>query len=163
MLLFPAFCALTWFLCFRYRRQWKGLVVTVAALVAVLTIALLDRKLHEWGGAANPGWSNFQFLLYVEAAAILAPGLFLWGMPRVSAKHPCRKCGYELAGLGDVLDHAPASGPKCPECGTAFVPDLAMNSIGNGMAIGAVAGDRRSPQAISVANATGRTPPPSAG
>jgi hypothetical protein len=55
------------------------------------------------------------FPLWMATVVLAGPALFLW-WPRVMGllrrrAGACRKCGYDLAGLGE--------GARCPECGAA--------------------------------------------
>jgi len=63
-------------------------------------------------GYPNDG-KLFDYLLIVEAVITCVVGVFLACLPRNIAKRPCRKCGYELAGLENA-------NPTCPECGLLF-------------------------------------------
>jgi hypothetical protein len=110
VLLFAAYALAVWCVCFRWRRQWRSLLALAAGVLVVVTLAVLDRRMHEWTGQRSAKFSMFQFLLWVEAAIITLIGGFICALPRRHAFVPCRKCGYELAG------HE-VENPRCPECG----------------------------------------------
>lgn len=113
MLLFALYAFGVWLLCFRWRRQWQGFVALASGVLLVVTLAMLDRRLREWGGERGSGFTSLQFLLWVESGIIALVGLFICVLPKGYAKVPCRKCGYELAGLEQ-------ENPRCPECGIEF-------------------------------------------
>jgi hypothetical protein len=113
VLLLAIYAMLVWALCFRFRRRLAGFVAWVAGVVAAATIAVLDRKVRVWLGDPDDAFSSMQMVLWAEVAIVSVMGLFIWAMPRRPApEFPCKRCGYDLAGLE-------TSAPTCPECGGA--------------------------------------------
>ena len=115
MILFLFYAVFVWYLCFRYRRNWRGLVIFVASMAALWLLADLYRVAIRWAKVNRHAFLDtrndgqlFLMLLAVEAVIVAAVGLFFWCLPRAGAVKPCRKCGYELAGLDD-------DNPTCPE------------------------------------------------
>lgn len=118
MMLFPLYALFIWYLCFKHRRRWQGIVAWLAGTLSIATLAMLDLRIRTWLGFAPNALVSLQLLLWIEAAAVFLMGAAIVIMPRRGAKVPCRKCGYELAGL----EH---DNPMCPECGqqnAAFKP-----------------------------------------
>lgn len=113
VLLFPAYAVLVWYYCVRFRRQAWGFVALAFGLTLVATLATLQRRVRTAFDFEGFIFSNLDFLLWVEFAAIAGVGLFLLCLPTHTAHVPCRKCGYELEGLDDC-------NPTCPECGLLF-------------------------------------------
>lgn len=117
MIIFLFYAVFVWYLCFRFRRQWTGVVCFLCSMGALWLLADLYRlairwaKLHRFSllDTRNDG-QLFLMLLAVEAVIVAAVGIFFWCLPRHMAQVPCRRCGYELAGLDD-------DNPTCPECG----------------------------------------------
>lgn len=113
MMLFPLYALFIWYLCFKHRRRWQGVVAWLAGIVGVVTFALLDVRVRTWLGFPPGALLSLQLLLWMEAGAVALVGGFIVLLPRRSAYVPCRKCGYELRGLED-------ENPQCPECGLEF-------------------------------------------
>ncbi|MCX5690836.1 MAG: hypothetical protein NTV94_13810 [Planctomycetota bacterium] len=117
MILFLFYAVFVWYLCFRFRRQWTGILCFVCAMGSLWLLADLYRlairwaKLHSFSllDTRNDG-QLFLMLLAVEAVIVAMVGIFFWCLPRHVALVPCRRCRYELSGLDDT-------NPTCPECG----------------------------------------------
>lgn len=110
MFIFVLYALGVWYLCGKYRRQWKGILWIVLGV----------------GGIALVGWIHYRAAIYFGRgmyfsvmAHLLVPygGLvaFLGGailtFPRKRCADRCFTCGYDLVG------HEVAE-PICPECGT---------------------------------------------
>lgn len=118
MMIFPLYALFIWYLCFKHRRRWQGVVAWLAGIVGVVTFAVLDVRIRTWLGFQPGALLSLQLLLWMEAGAVALVGGFIVILPRRSAFVPCRKCGYELRGLEE-------ENPRCPECGlehAAFKP-----------------------------------------
>lgn len=120
MILFLVYALFVWYLCFKHRRQWLGVLCLICALTFVAILGRLYESVIDWARASGnhlfDGRSDgrmFNFLLVLESGIILVVGVFLLCLPRITASLPCRKCGYELSGLDE-------SNPTCPECGLLF-------------------------------------------
>jgi hypothetical protein len=118
--LFLFYAVFVWYLCFKHRRQWIGVLSLIAGLTFVAILGRLYESMIAWAKASGnqlfDGRSDgrmFTFLLVLEAAIVLVVGVFLLCLPRIIAVRPCRKCTYELSGLDDP-------NPTCPECGLKF-------------------------------------------
>jgi hypothetical protein len=118
LILFLFYAVFVWYLCFRYRRNWRGLLIFVASMATLWLLADLYRVAIRWAKVNRHAFLDtrndgqlFLMLLAVEAVIVAGVGLFFWCLPRAGALKPCRRCGYELAGLDD-------DNPTCPECGT---------------------------------------------
>jgi len=64
---------------------------------------------HAWGGGV-PFWGPAALLLVCPAIALMSGPI---RRRRRRKRGECVKCGYNLTGLPE---------PRCPECGTVFVP-----------------------------------------
>jgi Zn finger protein HypA/HybF involved in hydrogenase expression len=112
VLLFPLYALAVWFCAWRWRRRVWGFLSVVVGVLTLATLAMLDRRVRAWLGAGDTPFTSFQFLLWGEAAIVVIVGTFICFLPRHRSDLPCRKCGYELAGLEQ-------HNPTCPECGLA--------------------------------------------
>ena len=119
VILFLFYAAFVWYLCFKYRRDWRGLGWLAAGMALLWLAADLYRVAIRWAKSANSTLLDtrhdgklFLMLLALEAVAVIVIGLFFWCLPRDVRIRPCRRCKYELDGLDD-------DNPTCPECGLA--------------------------------------------
>jgi hypothetical protein len=117
VILFLFYAVLVWFFCFRWRRQWMGLVAVSAGVACVFLMSMMVHSISRWFQRAGLGTGAdvrlFDYLLMVEAGVVGVVGLFIVFLPRERVETPCRRCGYELAGLE-------VANPTCPECGLAY-------------------------------------------
>lgn len=113
LVLFPIYAFLVWYACLRWRRQFMGIAALILGVALIALLAQADLAIRRALHLHDEG-PLFRFMLYSEALIVTLVGAILVFLPpRAGAQHPCRRCGYELAGL----EHA---NPTCPECGTAF-------------------------------------------
>ncbi|GEM_PF-1184547 len=122
MMLLPLYALLTWYFCFRYRRQLAGWAALGVSLTLIATLMEIEQRVRTWVGANENAFTSLQFVLWGEVIIVGLGGAFILCLRRGGAEIPCRKCGYELAGLED-------ENPKCPECGqadAAFKPEQPM-------------------------------------
>lgn len=113
MFAFVAYAVLTWYLTFRFRRQWRGGLVLLCSMLGLALVAAFHFQLNKWtrGAIYLP---VLQVLLYSFAALTLSVGLFILAAPR-RERSVCRTCQYNLAGLYDEGMYV------CPECATQHV------------------------------------------
>ena len=117
MVLFLFYAVFIWHLCFRFRRQWKGLAALTCGMLLLWLASDLYRMAIRWAKATHNTLLDtghdgklFLMLLALEAVIVAVVGIFFWCLPRHRAVKPCRRCKYELEGLDD-------DNPTCPECG----------------------------------------------
>jgi predicted RNA-binding Zn-ribbon protein involved in translation (DUF1610 family) len=110
---FVAYAVLTWYLTFRFRRQWRGVLVLIGSMLGLALVTVFHFQLNKWtrGAIYLP---VLQVLLYSFAALTLSVGLFIVAAPR-RERSTCRTCQYNLAGLYDEGMYV------CPECATQHV------------------------------------------
>jgi hypothetical protein len=119
MMLLPLYAVLTWYFCFRFRRRAWGWLALGVSLMLIAMVMMIERRVRTWVGAPDNAFTSLQFVLWGEVIIVGLGGAFILCLRRGSAEVPCRKCGYELAGLE-------VENPRCPECGlgeAAFRPD----------------------------------------
>ena len=119
VILFLFYAAFVWYLCFKHRRDWRGLLALGVGMALLWLAADLYRLAIRWAKSANSTLVDtrhdgklFLMLLALEAVVVVVVGLFFWCLPRDVRIRPCRRCKYELDGLDD-------DNPRCPECGLA--------------------------------------------
>jgi hypothetical protein len=117
VILFLFYAAFVWYLCFKHRRQWRGLLALGVGMALLWLAADLYRLAIRWAKSTNSTLLDtghdgklFLMLLALEAIAVVVVGIFFWCLPREVRIRPCRRCKYELHGLDD-------DNPTCPECG----------------------------------------------
>lgn len=122
MMLLPIYAVLTWYFCFRFRRQVWGWLALAVSLMMIAMVMVLEQRIRTWVGAGENPFTSLQFILWGEVIIVGVGGAFILCLRKGGAEVPCRKCGYELIGLE-------VENPQCPECGlkqAAFRPDQDM-------------------------------------
>lgn len=96
-----------WAVAVVYRRRWPAFAAVFGGLPPVAMLAYFFAEYVVPKAPADPG-----AVIYILAggfmALILGVGLLIAVQPRARPAHPCRACGYDLAGV--VIG-------QCPECG----------------------------------------------
>lgn len=119
MMLLPLYAVITWYFCFRYRRKLVGWCALAMSLLVIATAMVLEQRIRTWLRAGDNPFTSLQFILWGELIIVGVGGAFILCLRQGGAEVPCRKCGYELAGLE-------VENPQCPECGelhAAYRPD----------------------------------------
>ncbi|MBX3382021.1 MAG: hypothetical protein KF864_00795 [Phycisphaeraceae bacterium] len=163
VILFLFYAVLVWYFCFRWRRQWMGVVSVAAGVACVFLLSMLVHSISRWfqraGIGAGADVRLFDYLLMVEAGVVGIVGMFIVLLPRERVQKPCRGCGYELAGLDE-------ENPRCPECGLAGAAARVRRRrcVGCGVRAELAAGTSRCAACIGALNgaAAGRRGPPTA-
>lgn len=109
MIFLPLYAFIVWALAFVWRRRIAGFIVALGSALPVLVITLIiaaSTEVTTPGAAGSPLFLTFVPLSYGLIVTSIAT--FIAMQPRVTAKDPCRKCGYDIVGLESGV---------CPECG----------------------------------------------
>jgi hypothetical protein len=106
--IYPVFL---WFMVFRFRRTWLGIVFAVAGTLMVWPVALLAQRIS----GASTGFVLSR-LVYGEMTLIGIVSAWLAAMRRPPTNPVCPYCKYDLTGLPHQV------GAVCPECGYDLVP-----------------------------------------
>jgi hypothetical protein len=110
LIIFAVYAVVVWFLAMRWRRQFRGFVVSIAgALLAMLITWGLRRIISEMA------YIQLSLLLFAEAAIVGGMGVFIALLPRAPAHPHCPWCWYNTSGLGPDVK-------ACPECGGSLEP-----------------------------------------
>jgi hypothetical protein len=108
--IYPVFL---WFVVFRLRRTWPGLVLALLGTAAVWPAAQVSQMI---GGSVTGG--VIAKLVYGEMTLIGLVSLWLVTMRRPSTHPVCPYCRYNLTGLMGMDE----PGRVCPECGHELNP-----------------------------------------
>ena len=114
MLLLPIYAVIVWYATFRLRRRALGIALPIIAAAAVVVLLrVILTLMRTFGLTAATDAATITMILYGEAIAVAAVGLFIAALPRAPTFPHCPYCFYDLSGLDT------ASSPEftCPECG----------------------------------------------
>lgn len=116
MFFFPVYAVCVWLIAFRFRRNWRGLLVVAAGIAGLMAIAWAHYRLSivTDGRVYLP---ILQMLMYPYIGLVALGGAFAVCMPRRPGPGQCHACGYHLKGL-----EPDGAGYTCPECGSGPRP-----------------------------------------
>ncbi|MGH7132386.1 MAG: hypothetical protein ACREJO_10625 [Phycisphaerales bacterium] len=114
VLLLPIYAVIVWYATFRMRRRVIGVALPIiAAAAVVLLLRVILTAMRGFGLSPNTDGATITLILYGEAIAVAAVGLFIAALPRTPSFPHCPYCFYDLSGL----DTTSGADFTCPECG----------------------------------------------
>lgn len=114
MLLLPIYAVIVWYATFRMRRRALGVALPIIAAAAVVLLhRVILTVMHGFGMNVATDGATITLILYGEAIAVAAVGLFIAALPRAPTFPHCPYCFYDLTGL----DSTSGAEFTCPECG----------------------------------------------
>ena len=124
MFIFGLYTVMVWWIAFRHRRRWLGLVAVVVGVAGMYLVSeLLARLFPTADGRGSP---MVAVLLIPYLGMLLVGGLYIVALPGPKRVMTCRGCGYDMRGLDE--------GSRCPECGREDAAVMPARSSRGGLA-----------------------------